>query len=100
MKASGLFSNATILAFFLILFNVRTVTSVDNLEVVYQWKILEYNWPDEETQLLFSHYIQENNNPLGLEVAGDRLFITVPRWKAGVAATLNYVYLNGEKNCQ
>ena len=44
---------------------------------------------------LFPDYKQEDNLPLGLEVAGDRLFITVPRWKRGVVASLNYIKING-----
>lgn len=38
-------------------------------------------------------YVQANNLPVGLEIWRNKLFITVPRWKAGVASTLNYVLL-------
>ncbi|XP_046484185.1 protein yellow-like [Neodiprion pinetum] len=86
------YGHATV--FILVLLTVQSAKGINNLQVVYQWKLLEYAWPNEDTQLLFSHYVQANNNPLGLEVAGDRLFITIPRWKPGVVATLNYVYLN------
>lgn len=68
---------------------------IDHLRVAYQWKQLEYDWPSEETKRIFANYRQEDNLPLGLEVAGDRLFITVPRWRRGVVASLSYIKING-----
>ena len=61
---------------------------------------MDYDWPNNETRQLFPSYKQEDNLPLGLEVAGNRLFITVPRWKPGVAASLNYIMLNGQFNAK
>ncbi|XP_046621388.1 protein yellow isoform X1 [Neodiprion virginianus] len=72
----------------------QTTSAIDNLRVAHQWKSLEYAWPDEDTRQLFPAYNREDNLPLGLEVAGDKLFITVPRWRSGVAASLNYIKLN------
>lgn len=72
---------------------------MDNLEVAHQWKQLDYAFPSEEARqeaILKGEFIPENNLPLGLEVHDDRLFITVPRWRKGVAASLNYIRLNGE----
>ncbi|XP_029668452.1 protein yellow-like isoform X2 [Formica exsecta] len=68
--------------------------AIGKLRVAYRWKQIEYDWPSNDTKRLFPDYKQEDNLPLGLEVAGDRLFITVPRWRQGVAATLNYIRLN------
>lgn len=78
----------------LVILKAQSTMAVDNLQVLYQWKHLDFAWPNEETKLLFSHYIRENNNPMGVEIVGDRLFITIPRWTSGIAATVNYVYLN------
>ncbi|KAH8406403.1 hypothetical protein KR222_000114, partial [Zaprionus bogoriensis] len=38
--------------------------------------------------LLFSDFIPKNNLPLGIDVYRNRLFITTPRWKDGVPASL------------
>jgi hypothetical protein len=53
-------------------------------------------FPDQKTRhaaIASGEFVQANNLILGLEVWRDKLFITVPRWKAGVASTLNYVSL-------
>lgn len=74
---------------------INGLLAIDNLKVMYQWKQIDYDWPNNETKQMFPFYRQEDNLPLGLEVAGNRLFVTVPRWKPGVAASLNYIMLNG-----
>ncbi|ALC39708.1 yellow-c [Drosophila busckii] len=74
------------------------------LEERFAWKQLTFDWPSAEAEAeakRTGHYIEENNLPLGLERWKNKLFVTVPRWKAGVAATLNYIDLstvNGEKS--
>lgn len=72
----------------------ETVTATETLRVAYQWKQLDYDWPSNDTKELFPWYKQEDNLPLGLEVTDDRIFVTVPRWRRGVAASLNYFYIN------
>lgn len=84
----------TILSSLAVIFLIDGSLAVDKLRVAYQWKQMDYDWPNNETKQLFPFYKQEDNLPLGLEVAGNRLFITVPRWKPGVAASLNYIMLN------
>ncbi|NP_001154989.1 yellow-b isoform X1 [Nasonia vitripennis] len=76
---------------------VSGAAAIDHLHVKYQWKQIDYDWPNEETKRLFPKYKQEDNLPLGLEVAGDRLFITVPRWRQGVVASLNYIKINDSR---
>lgn len=66
----------------------------DKLRVIFQWKQLDYEWPSNETKLLFPGYKQEDNLPLGLEITSTRIFVTVPRWRRGVVASLNYFYVN------
>ncbi|XP_067621168.1 protein yellow [Eurosta solidaginis] len=63
----------------------------------FSWKQLEFEWPSEEAEkeaISSGRYVPENNLPLGLERWNNRLFVTVPRWKSGVAASLNYIDLN------
>jgi len=70
--------------------------AIGKMRVAYRWKQIDYDWPSNDTKRLFPDYKQEDNLPLGLEVAGDRIFVTVPRWRQGVAASLNYIRLNGD----
>uniref|UniRef100_A0A481MQJ7 Dopachrome conversion enzyme n=1 Tax=Nipponaphis monzeni TaxID=196483 RepID=A0A481MQJ7_9HEMI len=68
----------------------------DRLREVFSWRQVDFEFPDQRTRqaaIASGEYVQANNLPLGLEVWRDKLFITVPRWKAGVASTLNYVPL-------
>lgn len=69
------------------------------LQDVFEWQQLPFAWTDAEQEKNWTdnkHYIQENNLPLGIDKWNDKLFITVPRWKAGVASTLNYVSLDSK----
>jgi hypothetical protein len=69
------------------------------LEEVFHWNLVDFNYPDDVSRsksIESKQFIPENNLPLGLEVWKDKLFVTVPRWKAGVPSTLNYVSLTGE----
>lgn len=71
-------------------------SAMDNLRVAFQWKQLDFEFPtsDARQEAIDSReFVPENNLPLGLEVYGDRLFITVPRWKSGVPASLTYIKL-------
>lgn len=79
---------------------VFSCEGMDNLRVAFQWRQLDFNFSSEterEEAVNSREFIPENNLPLGLEVYEDRLFVTVPRWKAGVAASLAYIKLTGKK---
>ncbi|CAH0546393.1 unnamed protein product [Brassicogethes aeneus] len=84
-----------------VVFLVAFASGVQKLETVFEWKQVEFAWPSEEAKanaIKEGHYIPANNLPLGLDRWKDKLFITVPKWKAGVASTLNYVSLNNQNN--
>lgn len=71
---------------------------MDNLRVAFQWKQVDYEFPSDvarQQAIDNGEFVPENNLPLGLEVYGDRVFVTVPRWKTGVAASLTYFNLSG-----
>lgn len=77
---------------------VYITSCMDQLHITYEWKQLDYQFPTAEArqQALDSrNFIPENNIPMGIEVYEDRLFVTVPRWKYGVPASLNYINLKG-----
>ncbi|XP_011300266.1 protein yellow [Fopius arisanus] len=80
-----------------LLFLAATSVAADPFETIASWKKVAYNFPNDslrESYTASNNYVQENIVPLGLNVWGDKLFITVPRWKKGVPATLNYVSLS------
>ncbi|EFA10662.1 yellow-c precursor [Tribolium castaneum] len=67
------------------------------LDEVFAWNELTFAWPSEEAKenaVKSGEYVPENNLPLGLGRWKDKLFVTVPRWKSGVAASLNYISLS------
>nr|UPO25012.1 yellow-b [Henosepilachna vigintioctopunctata] len=72
----------------------------NNLDVKFQWRELDFMFPSENSRTAAierGDFIPENNLPLGLEVYENRLFITVPRWKSGVAASLAYIEITDSK---
>ncbi|CAH2096530.1 unnamed protein product [Euphydryas editha] len=71
-------------------------TCMEQLDIIYEWKQLDFDFltPEARQQAIDSGaFIPENNMPMGLEIYGDKLFITVPRWRNGVPASLTYVNL-------
>ncbi|XP_015108627.1 protein yellow [Diachasma alloeum] len=76
---------------------LATTVAADPFETIASWKKVDYNFPNDalrKTYAASGDYIQDNVVPLGLNVWGDKLFITVPRWKKGVPANLNYISLS------
>ncbi|CAH1100623.1 unnamed protein product [Psylliodes chrysocephalus] len=70
------------------------LAAIDSPNVAFKWKQVDFDYPttqDRWDATNSKQFIPENNIPLGLEVYGDRIFITVPRWKEGVAASLVYI---------
>lgn len=70
----------------------------DNLRVAYQWKQVDFNYPSaavREQAIATGAFIPENVIPVGLEVFKQRLFMTLPRWKTGVPASLVYIDMAG-----
>ena len=77
---------------------IYITTCMEQLDIIYEWTQLDFQFPTPEArqQAIDSRsFIPENNIPMGLEIFGDRLFVTVPRWRTGVPASLNYVNLKG-----
>lgn len=70
------------------------VAAADHLKVEYKWNQIDFEFPsEEERQTAIENYtfIKENVIPVGLEVHKNRLFLTLPRWKKGVPASLAYI---------
>lgn len=71
----------------------------DNLRVAYHWKQVDFNYPNAAARanaISLGAFIPENVIPVGLEVYKTRLFLTLPRWKTGVPASLVYIDMAGE----
>ncbi|CAL8145826.1 unnamed protein product [Orchesella dallaii] len=71
---------------------------LSSYEVLFSWKEIDFQFPSPEVrdELLSSKkFIRPNNIVTGIKVFGNRIFLTVPRWRDGVPSTLNYVVYNG-----
>ncbi|EAT42756.1 AAEL005738-PA [Aedes aegypti] len=76
---------------------LRPALANDNLRVAYQWSQIDFEFPSEAARssaIASGDYIAENVIPVGLEVYKRRLFLTLPRWKAGIPASLAYININ------
>ncbi|XP_075230454.1 dopaminechrome tautomerase-like [Lycorma delicatula] len=65
--------------------------SVEEFRVVYEWYKLDFTWKDDNAKLdafINRRYIPENNIISGIKVWKNHVFLTLPRWKEGVPATV------------
>ncbi|XP_039762779.1 L-dopachrome tautomerase yellow-f-like isoform X1 [Pararge aegeria] len=88
----------------------KVTNTVTKLREVLSWKQISYeidgilynrdaNYKKTANALYFEddledsekYFIQYNNVPIGLEVWGDKIFVTVPRRRFGIPSTLNFV---------
>lgn len=75
------------------------IVAADHLKVEYQWKQIDFEYESvdrRQAAIQSMEFIQENVVPVGLEVYKNRLFVTLPRWKKGVPASLAYIDLDSE----
>jgi hypothetical protein len=80
-----------------------TVAAFDNFKVAFQWKQIDFEYPrrviKERQAAIKNHsFIAENIIPMGIECYKNRLFITLPRLKNGVPASLAVIDLFGKFN--
>ncbi|XP_053602390.1 protein yellow-like [Plodia interpunctella] len=67
----------------------------------FAWKQVDYAWEtpaDREKAIQDGLFNQYNNLPLGLARWKNKVFVTVPKWKDGVASSLNYVDIDGPQD--
>ncbi|XP_016911098.1 protein yellow-like [Apis cerana] len=69
-----------------------TLTATEILETIVQWPLLDFALPYDREFL--NQYRPENVVPTGIEVGWDKIFISVPRLRVGIPATLNYISKN------
>ncbi|XP_037042211.1 protein yellow [Bradysia coprophila] len=76
---------------------IKHIQCNDNLRVAYQWNEIDFEYrsaQDREEAINERSFIPGHVVPVGLEVYKTRLFITLPRWKSGVPASLAYIDIN------
>lgn len=67
----------------------------------FAWKEVDYVWDSptqKEAAIKDKIFVPANNLPLGLARWKNKVFVTVPRWKNGVASSLNYVDIDGPQD--
>ncbi|XP_034118555.1 protein yellow-like [Drosophila albomicans] len=60
-------------------------------QIVNEWKYIDFEYPtfvERQLAIMNGDFNPKNNLPLGIDVYRNRLFITTPRWKDGVPASL------------
>ncbi|RZF46752.1 hypothetical protein LSTR_LSTR002615 [Laodelphax striatellus] len=63
----------------------------EEFRVVYEWYKLDFTWPDESAKrsaFLSRRFVPQNNIISGIKIWMHKVFLTLPRWKEGVPATL------------
>lgn len=74
----------------------QTRQSRNPFDVFYEWRQLDYEYPTflaRQRAILNGDFVPTNNLPLGLDRWRNRIFLTTPRWKNGVPASLSTVPL-------
>ncbi|XP_022904268.1 protein yellow [Onthophagus taurus] len=83
--------------YIILLITLQSVFSARILKEQFAWNQLDYAYPsfDERQEALRTgRFVPENNLPVGIEIWGDKLFVSVPRWRVGIPSTLNYIPLS------
>ncbi|CAK9802739.1 Protein yellow [Anthophora plagiata] len=63
-------------------------STAEILETIAQWPLMDFALPYDPEFL--NQYRPENVVPTGIEISWDKVFVSIPRLRAGVPSTLNY----------
>lgn len=88
-----------LVSIFIIGISLFATSWANNLEIKYQWKTIDFNYESAEKRqeaIDKQTFIPSNVIPVGLDVYKDRLFLSMPRLKRGVPATLAYINMTAE----
>uniref|UniRef100_A0A1I8Q229 Protein yellow n=1 Tax=Stomoxys calcitrans TaxID=35570 RepID=A0A1I8Q229_STOCA len=86
-----------LLLIFCVTTSLMPIEANDNLRVTYEWKEIDFKYANAEARWMAIEKFEfkpENVIPFGIEVYKSRLFVTLPRWREGVPASLAYIDLN------
>lgn len=70
------------------------------LTTIFEWQIMDFKYPttgQRDSSIEAGDFIPKNVIPGGIEVAENRLFVTLPRYKPGVPVSLAYINLSGKR---
>lgn len=84
----------SIIAISISLFAIHAMAT--NLDLKFQWKTIDFDFESAEKRqeaIQRQTYIPSNVIPVGLDIYKDRLFLSLPRIKPGVPASLAYINL-------
>ncbi|XP_020810064.1 protein yellow [Drosophila serrata] len=90
-------NNGGILPLILLTLSASPSWAAYKLQERYSWNQLDFAFPNsrlKEQALASGDYIPQNGLPVGVEHFGNRLFVTVPRWRDGIPATLTYINMD------
>ncbi|XP_030377968.1 protein yellow [Scaptodrosophila lebanonensis] len=96
-KGKGCILAPMILLAFLLVVLPGWTQAAYKLQERYSWTQLDFAFPNQrvkEQALASGDYIPQNALPVGVEHFGNRLFVTVPRWRDGIPATLTYINMD------
>ncbi|CAH2236801.1 jg8560 [Pararge aegeria aegeria] len=80
--------------------HVNSYGQQDPLGTLYRWRQIDFAFPTARHRQLFlqnGQFNQINVIPLGVERWKDRLFVSTPRWKRGVPATLSALPVSAQE---
>lgn len=75
----------------------------NNLQTKYKWNVIDFKYekPEERQAAIDNHtFIPTNVIPVSLDVYENKLFLSTPRLKSGVPASLAYINLQGKSEQQ
>ncbi|KAK3596778.1 hypothetical protein CHS0354_038780 [Potamilus streckersoni] len=92
--------SSVVIVFFIVLKGGH-LANVGDGEIVYEFQYTDFTWSNnsmKEAYIVNRTYIVENCLIAGIKIYKQNVYVTVPRWRNGVPATLNRVVRNGTGN--
>lgn len=74
---------------------VGTASGVQRLQEMFNWRQLDFQFPSiqmKQQALASGAYIPTNALPVGIEHWGNKLFVSVPRWRDGTYSVISSRY--------
>lgn len=74
--------------------NVLLPQKQSTFQIVNEWKYLDFEYDSYQRRqqaIAKGEFDPKNNLPLGIDVYGERIFVTTPRWKDGVPASFGWL---------
>ena len=90
-----------IVGVFFIAFNRVHLVKIGKGDIVYEFRNVDFKWSNKsmkETYLANRNYVVENCLISGIKIYKKNVYVTVPRWRNGVPATLNRIVRHGTGN--